>query len=512
MAVTGNKPTSTKPPGSGSAWPALWALVVGFFMIMVDTTIVAVATPTIMRDLNADVTKVVWVTSSYLLAYAVPLLITGRLGDRIGPKWVYLIGLATFTLSSLWCGLSGNIEMLITARVFQGLGAAMMVPQTMAVITRTFPPERRGKAMSLWGAVAGVATMAGPLLGGVLIDAIGWEWIFFINVPVGAAGFVIALRLVPELEIHSHRFDLLGVVLSAVSMFGIVFGIQEGSNYDWDYRSWLLIGGGIIAMAVFLGWQRWGSKEPLVPLGLFRDRNFSLSNVAITATGFLMIAFALPAMLYAQTVLGLDPTHAAMLTIPQSVIGIILAPIVGKLVDTQHPRYLAGFGLLTASAAVFWLSRIIGADTPIWQLLLPIGVLGIGVAFIFSPLGASANRNLPMSRAGAGSGVFNTSRQVGAVLGSAAIAALMSSRLAADLPPMPGGSNQPTEAGVAQLPPQLAEGFAQAMGESLLLPAAVILVGFGAGAFLVLPKHLAAKAAPSGAEQTEREPATADQD
>lgn len=495
----------TPQPSQRSAWPALWALVIGFFMIMVDTTIVAVATPTIMRDLDAGVTNVVWVTSSYLLAYAVPLLITGRLGDRIGPKWVYLIGLATFTLSSLWCGLAGNIEMLITARVFQGLGAAMMVPQTMAVITRTFPPERRGKAMSLWGAVAGVATMVGPILGGVLIDAIGWEWIFFVNVPVGVIGFVIALRFVPQLEIHSHRFDLIGVVLSAAGMFGIVFGIQEGSNYDWDYRSWLLIGGGIAAMAVFLGWQRWGSKEPLIPLRLFRDRNFSLSNVAITATGFLMISFALPMMLYAQTVLGLDPTHAAMLTIPQSVFGIILAPIVGNLVDTKHPRYLAGFGLLTASASVFWLSRAIGPDTPIWQLLLPIGLLGIGVAFIFSPLGVSANRNLPMSQAGAGSGVFNTSRQVGAVLGSAAIGSLMSSRLAADLPAMPGGSGQPTEAGAGKLPASLLGGFSDAMAESLLLPGAVILAGFGAAAFLVLPKHLAARQQTDASIQPERE-------
>lgn len=487
----------TSPTGTDRPWPALWALVIGFFMIMVDTTIVSVATPTIMTKLDANVSSVVWVTSSYLLAYAVPLLITGRLGDRVGPKWVYLVGLATFTLSSLWCGLSGTIEMLIVARVFQGLGAAMMVPQTMAVITRTFPPERRGKAMSLWGAVAGVATMVGPILGGVLIDAIGWEWIFFINVPVGVVGFVVALRLVPRLTTHSHRFDLVGVVLSALGMFGIVFGIQQGSSYDWDYRTWLLIGGGIVVMAIFVGWQRWGSREPLVPLGLFRDRNFSLSNIAITAVGFLMISFALPAMLYAQAVLGLDPTHAALLTIPMSVIGIILAPIVGRLVDTKHPRYLAGFGLLCASGGVFGLSRVMGADTPIWQLLLPIGLLGLGVAFTFSPLGASANRNLPMSQAGAGSGVFNTSRQVGAVLGSAAIAALMSSRIAADLPAMSGGSAQASEASVESLPSPLLAGFADAMGESLLLPAAVVLIGFGAAAFLVLPKHLAAEGASS---------------
>lgn len=173
-----------------SPWRALWALVVGFFMILVDMTIVSVATPAIMTDLGAGVDAVVWVTSGYLLAYAVPLLITGRLGDRFGPRRVYLAGLAIFTLASLWCGLTSSVGWLVAARVVQGLGASLMTPQTMAVITRTFPADSRGKAMSLWGSVAGVATLVGPVLGGLLVDALGWEWIFFVNVPVGVVGLV----------------------------------------------------------------------------------------------------------------------------------------------------------------------------------------------------------------------------------------------------------------------------------------------------------------------------------
>ncbi len=199
-------------------WPALWALVVGFFMILVDTTIVSVANPRIMQALHADINAAIWVTSAYLLAYAVPLLVTGRLGDRFGPKRIYLIGLVVFTLASAWCGFSGSIEMLIAARAVQGLGAALLTPQTMAVITRTFPPQARGKAMSLWGATAAVATLVGPILGGFLVDGLGWEWIFFVNVPVGVVGFVLAWRLVPALETHSHRFDLPGVVLWAIGM------------------------------------------------------------------------------------------------------------------------------------------------------------------------------------------------------------------------------------------------------------------------------------------------------
>ncbi|HEY9294349.1 MAG TPA: DHA2 family efflux MFS transporter permease subunit [Microlunatus sp.] len=473
-------------------WRAMFALVLGFFVIMIDTTIVSVATPALMADLQAGVTDVVWVTSAYLLAYAVPLLITGRLGDRVGPKWMYLSGLAVFTLSSLWCGLSPNIEMLIIARVFQGLGAAMMVPQTMAIITRTFPPERRGKATSLWGAVAGIAGLIGPILGGVLIDGPGWQWIFFVNLPVGVIGFVLAWKWVPALQTHSHRFDILGVILSGIGMFSLVFGIQEGSHLNWDYRAWLLIIGGLAVMAVFVGWQAKGAAEPLVPLSLFKDRNFSLANVAITAVGVVMVGFQLPFMLYAQTVRGLDPTGAALLTAPMAILSMIFAPIVGRLVDTKHPRYLAGFGMLASSLGLFWLASVMRPDTPVWQILLPVSLYGLGNAFIFAPLGVSANRNLPMSQAGAGSGVFNNSRQVGAVLGSAGIAALMTSRLADLVPQLAGGiSAEPgTAAGSGSMPAQVLDGFSSAMGQSLLLPAVVMLAGFVSAIFLVAPKHL----------------------
>src|SRR6266540_5547174 len=344
-------------------WRALWALVLGFFMILVDSTIVSVATPAIMRGLGAGVNEVVWVTSAYLLAYAVPLLISGRLGDRVGPKNLYLVGLVLFTAASLWCGLTGTIEQLIVARVFQGLGASLMTPQTMAVITRTFPATSRGRAMSLWGAVAGVAVLVGPILGGVLIDAFGWQWIFYINVPIGILDLVLVWFLVPELPTHSHKFDLVGVVLSAIGMFALVFGIQEGQSYDWGtirgpITVWSLIIAGVVVMAAFTVWQRLNRSEPLVPLGLFRDRNFSLANLAISAVGFGITAMAFPLMLYAQAVRGLSPTKSALLLVPMAVVSGGLAPYVGKLTDRAHPRYLAGFGLLCFPLSLVWLSRV----------------------------------------------------------------------------------------------------------------------------------------------------------
>lgn len=472
MAVseTGTQPRTTERP---NPWAALWALVLGFFMILVDSTIVSVATPAIQSDLGASVDAVVWVTSAYLLAYAVPLLITGRLGDRFGPRRVYLVGLAVFTLASLWCGLTGSIAWLVVARVLQGLGASMMTPQTMAVITRTFPPNKRGQAMSLWGAVAGVATLVGPILGGVLVDGLGWEWIFFVNVPVGIVGFVLALRLVPELPTHVHRFDVLGVVLSAVGMFLLVFGIQEGQSYDWGTGVWALILAGLAVLAGFVWWQGRNPAEPLMSLSLFRDRNFSLANIAITTVGFAVTAMAFPITFYAQGVLGLSPTRAALLLIPLAVFSGALAPFVGRLTDRAHPRWIAGFGMLCWAVSLVWLAAVMKPDAAIWTLELPIALLGVGNAFVWGPVATTANRNLPQDQAGAGAGVYNTTRQVGAVLGSAGIAVLMQSRIAATIGDGSGSQGE----SISAIPEALHQPFATAMAQSLLLPAGVLLVG-----------------------------------
>ncbi|MHA7985144.1 MFS transporter [Rathayibacter sp. CAU 1779] len=475
-----------------SPWPALWALVIGFFMILVDTTIVSVANPRILEGLKTDINSVIWVTSAYLLAYAVPLLVTGRLGDRFGPKNMYLIGLVLFTGASLWCGFSGTIEMLITARVVQGLGAALMTPQTMAVITRTFPPNRRGAAMALWGATSGVAMLVGPLLGGVLVDSLGWEWIFFINVPVGVVAFILAVGLVPKLPTHQHTFDILGVVLSAVGLFLLVFGIQEGETYDWGTIAgpitvWGLIIAGLVVLAVFVLWQAFNKKgEPLMPLKLFRDRNFSLASFAISTVGFSVSSMSLPLIFFAQLVLGFTPTQSALLMVPMAVVVLPLSPIVGRLVDRVHPRYLAFFGLFVMALGLLWYAAWLDPNVDLWpRLLLPSVVLGIGNAFIWSPLSVTATHNLPPAQAGAGAGIYNTVRQIGSVLGSAAIAALIQARLTANgLHSASSGA----EISGSKLPAFVQQPFADAMAQSMLLPAAVALLGAVVVLFFVRPR------------------------
>jgi EmrB/QacA subfamily drug resistance transporter len=480
-----------------SPWPALWALVIGFFMILVDTTIVSVANPAIKAALDPNTNNldnVVWVTSAYLLTYAVPLLITGRLGDRFGPKNIYLIGLAIFTAASLWCGLSTSLEGLIAARAVQGLGAAFMTPQTMAVITRTFPPQRRGAAMGLWGATAGVATLVGPLLGGVLVDGLGWEWIFFVNLPVGVIAFIAAWILVPRLKTHPHRFDIVGVVLSAVAIFLVVFGLQEGEKYDWGtiwgpVSVWGLIIAGLVVLALFIV-QQWKTKtEALVPLALFRDRNFSGANVAIAAVGFTVTSMSLPLMFFLQTARGLTPTQAALLMIPMAVLSGVLAPLAGKILDRTDPRLILVPGLIAVSAALFWYAALVNMDTPIWMFLLPSALMGLGNAGMWGPLATTATRMLPMRQAGAGAGIYNTTRTIGSVVGSAAIATFMQARLEANLPGMDDASGV-IGAGGGQLPDAVAEGFAAGMSQAILLPACVILVALVASLFLRgAPKH-----------------------
>lgn len=487
--------TSTRPESETMAkpWPALLALCLGFFMILLDTTIVTVATPSIIEDLQADVNSVVWVTSAYLLAYAVPVLITGRLGDRFGPKRIYLIGLIVFTLASLWCGVTSSIEGLIAARVVQGLGAALMTPQTMSVITRIFPAERRGSAMALWGATAGVATLVGPILGGVLVEHLGWEWIFFVNIPVGILALLLAVRLVPQLSTNPHRFDWLGVALSGSAMFMIVFGLQEGQQYNWSTITgpisvWGLIITGLVLMALFVFWQSRNKQEPLVPLALFKDRNFSVSNVAITTVSFTFTALGFPLMLYAQLVRGWSPTQAGLLLAPMALMTIVLARTSGRLTDRVHPRVLTVSGFIVLGIGVLMIGELLSPDTPLWQLIIGFALMGTGSAFLWGPLATSANRNLPPARAGAGSGVYNATRQVGAVLGSAAIAVMMDNRLSAngiDFSPSGGHGAAP-----GALPNAAAGPFTEAMAQSLLIIPVVLVFGLLAVLFFERPQHL----------------------
>ncbi len=464
-------------------------------MILVDSTIVNVANPAIMKHFDAGINEVIWVTSAYLLSYAVLLLVSGRLGDRFGPKNLFIMGLVVFSAASFWCGFAGSIEMLIVARVVQGIGGALLTPQSMAVITRVFPPHQRGKAMGIWGATSGVALLVGPLAGGLLVDSLGWQWIFFINVPVGVVAITLAARFVPKLPTSQHKFDWLGVALSAVGMFLLVFGIQEGETYNWGTITgpitvWGMIGAGIVVMVLFVLWQRLNRGEPLVPLGLFKDRNFSVANGAISLMGVAVSTMAIPLIFFAQIVLGYSPTGSALLMLPMAIVVMPLSPLVGRLINTYNPKWFI-FGGFVLYAFSLWLYSIAFQPNQSWTaLVLPSALMGLAQSGIWGPLATSATRNLPMHQAGAGSGIYNTTRQIGSVIGSAAIAALVQARLAANIQGYSAASSQVASHAGVKLPDAIAQGFANAMAQALWLPIIASIVAAAVSLLLEKPKRV----------------------
>jgi MFS family permease len=296
-------------------------------------------------------------------------------------------------------------------------------------------------------------------------------------------------------------------------MFLIVFSLQEGQSHNWAPWIWAVLVAGIGFMSAFIYWQSVSAHEPLIPLDIFRDRDFSLSNAAAMVIAFAVTGMILPLMFYAQAVCGLSPTRSALLIAPMAITSGVLARIAGRLVDTAHPRPVVGFGFSSLAIGLTWLSIVMTPSTAIWQLVLPFVVLGVAMAFIWAPLTATATRNLPQRFAGASSGVFNATRQVGAVLGSAAMASFMTSRIAGALGPMPGGAPGPPGGGgmALQMPPFLRVPFADAMSQSMLLPAFIALVGVVAAIFLVGPtaSDSADDARPQAASGAVRSAATA---
>jgi len=460
-------------------WPALWALIFGFTLLIIDGTVVSIATPSIMRDLNTSVTAIMWVTSSYLLAAAVPLLLSGRLGDIFGPRAMYLSGMVLFIVASAGSGLAPTIEVLVAFRAVQGLAAAMMAPQTMAIITRIFPPDQRGVAMGFWGAVGSSAGLIGPILGGVLVDTVGWRWIFFINLPIGILGLLIGWRFVPRLPRNPGRVDWLGTVLSAIGVFLIVFGIQEGSEHQWGtligpITIWMVIVAGVLVMVGFVFYER-DAASPLLPLSLFRERNFSLANLGHVFTAMAMVSIMTPLTYFLQDGRGVSATVAALLIAPMAIISGVLSPFVGRLADRVDPKWLALIGIAILCGGLLWLQSMLTLNSSFALIAVAMAVCGLGASGMGSPITIAATRNLAPAQAGSGSAVYNATQRLGSVLGAAAITALMATSLAVG---QSGDSSGPRK-----LPPAELDAFIAHVATAMWLPvlctvAALVVVAF----------------------------------
>ncbi|MFJ4973427.1 DHA2 family efflux MFS transporter permease subunit [Streptomyces sp. NPDC088755] len=425
----------SSPGSSTSPQAALYALCVSYFMIGLDATVVNVAVPDIRASLGASLNEAVWVNSAYALCYAVPLIVAGRLGDRYGPKRIFLTGLAGFTVASLACVLGPNASVLITARAVQGLTAALIAPQTMSLIVHLFPAERRGRALGVWGAIGGAAMAAGPVIGGLLITWTGWRGIFLVNIPIGVFGWIAAVRLLPDWQpAKEHRLDLGGIALSSLGLTALVFGVQSGEAYDWGtvagpitIPSILIFG--TLCLAVFVWWQHHDNREPLLPLRLFHNRNFSAAATAGGAMGAAMGGLFLPLMIYLQSDLGYSPLAAGAATVPMFALSSLCARLAGKWSDTTSPRALAALGFTLLIVGTSSLARLLHPGISLWTLTPSLLVTGTGVGLVSAPLAGIATRTLEPSLVGAASGVFNTTRQLGGALGSAATGVLLQAHL-----------------------------------------------------------------------------------
>jgi EmrB/QacA subfamily drug resistance transporter len=414
-------------------WLILLVTCIGFFMIMLDTTIVYVATPSIMSGLHASLDQVLWVFNGYLLAYAVLLITASRLADLWGPRNLFAAGLAVFTIASALCGFSQDSTQLIAARVMQGVGGALLAPQSLTLLTAIFPPERRGAALGISGAVVGVSVVAGPTLGGLIVTVSDWRWIFFLNVPVGVLAVVATLLIIPDLRPGvRHRIDLVGVLGASVALFLLVFGLIEGQRYDWSPAIWSLLGAGAGLLALFLLWET-RQDEPLLPLRLFRERNFSLMNWTGAAMQFGMQGIFIPITIYTQSVLGMSALQSGLTVAPMSLVSGLVAPFAGRLADRLGGKYLLMAGLAIFGGGAAWVALIARTTSTSLDFTLPLVVTGIGLGLVFAPMMTVALHGITPREAAAASGLINTTRQLGSVLGAAVTGAVLQSQLAVAL-------------------------------------------------------------------------------
>jgi EmrB/QacA subfamily drug resistance transporter len=462
-------------------WFTLAAVAFGLFMIMLDNTVVNVALPSIQRDLGIGLSELEWIVTGYALTFASLMLIGGKAADAYGRRLIFVIGIAVFTLASLWCGLANSGEMLIAARIVQGAGAAMMNPATLSIIAATFPPRQRGTAIGIWAGVSALALAIGPLVGGLITEHLTWNWIFFVNVPVGILGIAASFVFIDESKDESHeRLDIPGLATSALGLFALTYGLIEANNYGWS--SPRIIGSFVVAavsLVAFLVLER-KQRAPMLPLELFRNRTYTGANTVILLVALSMFGVFFFVSLYMQNILGYSAVQAGAAFLPMTLLIIVIAPLAGRMTDRVGSRWFMTGGMVLIAIQLVYFSRL-GSDASFWQLLPAMLIGGIGMASTMTPSAAAATRSVPVDKAGVGSAVLNAFRQVGGTMGVAIMGAIMASQF---------GGHQP-EPG-AQLGAAAREAFeASFMNgfQDALTVAAVIAVAGAVVAFALIRPH-----------------------
>ncbi len=415
-------------------WWTLASVAFALFMIMLDNTIVNVALPSIQRDLHIGVSELEWVVTGYALSFAVLMLTGGKLADMLGRRRIFLVGLAIFTISSLFCGLAGSAELLIGARVVQGAGSALMMPATLSIITATFAPAERGAALGIWAGVSAMALAIGPLVGGLITEHVGWDWIFFVNVPIGVVGLVCVRLIVRESRDTSHeqRLDLPGLITSGIALFALVFALIEANSYGWTSATILsLFALALVAGTVFVVLEL-RQRLPMFDLALFRDSTFTGANVVALLVSLAMFGVFFFMSLFMQNVLGYSAVRAGTAFLPMTILIILVAPVSGKVSDRLGSRWLMVGGLILLALSLVVFAQA-GRGSGYLALLPAMLLGGFGMATTMTPMTAAALSSVPVDKAGVGSGMLNTFRQVGGSLGIAVMGAILASVSSSEL-------------------------------------------------------------------------------
>ena len=416
-------------------WWTLGALTFSLFMMCLDNTVVNVALPAIQADLGVGLSQLEWTINAYTLTFAVLLLLGGKLADYFGRRRIFLLGLATFAAASLACGLATSGTMLIAARGVQGVGAALMMPATLSLITVTFPPEIRGKAIGIWAAVSVTGLALGPLVGGLLIQHASWQWIFFVNVPIGAVGILLGRLVIPESRDSSteQKLDLAGLVSSAAALFLLTFALIESNRYGWG--SPVIIGCLLASATSFAIFVIVESRQrlPLLDLHLFKNTTFAGANLVEMLIMVIMFGVFFFTSVYLQIVLGYTPVQTGAMFLPLTCIMVMEAPIAGRISDRFGSRWLMSAGMLVLGIAVLMLSGE-GLHAHYSDILPAFLVGGVGIGLTLTPAMAAVLGSVPVDKSGVASGVLDTFRQVGGALGVAVMGAFVAASLGHALP------------------------------------------------------------------------------
>jgi len=407
-------------------WWTLGAVAFGLFMIMLDNTVVNVALPSIQRDLGVGLSELEWIVTGYALTFAAFMLTGGKLADLFGRRLIFVVGLTIFTISSLACGMAASGDFLIGARIVQGIGAALMNPATLSIITATFPPEQRGAAIGIWAGVSALALAIGPLVGGLLTEHASWNWIFFINVPVGILAIAASFLLIDESKDTSEeqRLDLPGLLASGIGLFSLTYALIEGNSYGWT--SPRIVGTftvAVVALVTFVMLEQ-HQRVPMLDLALFKNRTFAGANAVMLLVALAMFGVFFFVSLYMQNILGYSAVQAGAAFLPMTGLIVLIAPIAGKASDRFGSRWLMGTGMTLLSLQLFYFSTL-GVHETYWRILPAMLIGGVGMALVMTPSAAAAMGGVPVAKAGVGSAVLNSARQVGGSVGIALIGAIV---------------------------------------------------------------------------------------